>query len=198
MEHVEKSFVDKYRPIKMTYHEMMDSSEFSSSRQLERAVKKITQKDPNFLDPYLMLCEAYQEEGKSNKAEEILDQAYNRAIELITDENGNWPEYLVWGFTENRHIIRAIFNRAVAFWDRGETDQALDLLRKLLKTNPPDNVGARNYILAIRMNISFDEYEDRFDKGGYYDSESINWFEMNAPDYPDEFGWWFEWTDEHM
>lgn len=198
MEHIDKSFVDKYRPVKMNYYEMMDSSEFDSSRDLERAVKKLTNKDPDFLDPYLLLYEEYQMEGKFNKAEEILDNAYHRAIDLITDEDGNWPEYLVWGFTENRHIIRAIFNKAVALWADGETDQALDLLRKLLKTNPSDNIGARDYILAIRMDMSFDEYEERFNKGGFYDSESINWFEMNAPDYPDEFGWWFEWNDEHM
>ena len=198
MEHVEKSFVDKYRPVEVTYYEMMDSSDFASSRDMEREVRKIIKKDPDYLDPYLLLYEVYQEEGKFNTAEEILNQAYNRAIELITDENGNWPEYLVWGFTENRHIIRALFNKAVSLWHNDETDKALDLLRQLLKTNPPDNVGARDYILAIRMNMSFEEYEDRFNKGGYYDSESMDWFKKNAPNFPDEFGWWFEWTDEHI
>ncbi len=31
-----------------------------------------------------------------------------------------------------------------------------------------------------------------------YDSESLKWFEKNAPDFPDVFGWWFDCTDEHM
>lgn len=197
MEYVENSFVDKPHNVQFKYYELVERSDVSS-RDLEQAAKKLIKKDPDFLDSYLLLYEVYQEEEKSKKAEEILDKAYERAIDLITDKNGNWPDYLAWGFTENRHIIRTVMNKAVSSWHEEKTDEALDLFRKLLKTNPPDNVGARDYILAIRMGLSFEKYEARFNKGGYYDSESIRWFEKNAPKYPDEFGWWFDWIEENM
>jgi len=59
-----------------------------------------------------------------------------------------------------------------------------------LKTNPGDNVGARDFILAIRMNMSYETFEKRFNKGGYYDTELTEWFEKNYKKYPDEFEWW--------
>jgi len=198
MNYIENSFVDKNHPVQMKYYELLDSPEIKTSRDMERAMKKLIKQDPNFLDPYLILYEIYQDEGMFDKAEKILDTAYERANNLITDKKGNWPEGLMWGFLENRHIIRTIFNKAVSLWDKEHRDEALDLLRKLLKSNPHDNVGARDYILAIRMGMTFEEYEERFNKGGYYDRESINWFDKNAPKFPDEFGWWFAWHEENI
>ncbi len=52
------------------------------------------------------------------------------------------------------------------------------------------NIGARDYILAIRMNMSFGQFEKRFNKDGYYDSELIKWFDKNHKKFPDEFDWW--------
>ncbi|MDG6219399.1 MAG: hypothetical protein QCI00_08155 [Candidatus Thermoplasmatota archaeon] len=69
-------------------------------------------------------------------------------------------------------------------------NKALDLLRKLLRTNPGDTIGSRNYILAIRMNMKYGEFEDRFDKGGYYGMEMMDWFDGNYKRYPNEFKWW--------
>lgn len=198
MYNIEDSFVDKNRPVQMKYYDTLDRLETANDRKIQRVMEKLIKEDPDFLDPYLILYEIYQDNRKWNKADEILDNAYNRALKLITDKKGNWPEVLLWGFLENRHIIRVIFSKGVHLWDKEKTDEALDIFRKLLKSNPNDNVGARDYILAIRMGISFEAYEERFNKGGYYDSESIKWFEENAPKYPDEFGWWFEWTEENL
>ena len=40
------------------------------------------------------------------------------------------------------------------------------------------------------MGMSLDDFEDRFNKGGYYDSEMIDWFDRNYKDFLDEFSWW--------
>ena len=101
-----------------------------------------------------------------------------------------------WIYLENRHIIRTILNKAISLWDKGENEEALDLLRKLLKTNPDDNIGARNYILAIRTGMTHAGFENKFDKGGCYDSTLYDWFDKNHKKYPDEFGWWTEATKE--
>lgn len=65
-------------------------------------------------------------------------------------------DILEWGWLENRHIIRTILNKAISLWENNHMDEALNLFRNLLKTNPNDNVGARYYILAIRMNMSLE------------------------------------------
>jgi len=137
-----------------------------------------------------LLYEILNDDGNSAEAEKVLDDVYGRALKLITDRKGNWPDILGWGWLENRHIIRAIFNKAVSLWHHNEVGEALDLLRKLLKTNPMDNVGARDYILAIRMGMSFDEFEGRFNRGGYYDIELTEWFDKNYGRFPEEFGTW--------
>ncbi|HDS45400.1 MAG TPA: tetratricopeptide repeat protein [Methanomicrobia archaeon] len=168
-----------------------------STNILKRQLKQLIERDPDYLDPYLLLCDLFRDEDNLLEAERTLNAAYERALNLITDTNGNWPDVLEWVWLENRHIIRTILRKAVALWISEKTGSALDLLRQLLKTNPGDNVGARNYILAIRMGMRFDEFETRFNKGGYYDSDMVNWFEANYKKFPDEFEWWDKETEQY-
>lgn len=94
------------------------------------------------------------------------------------------------GWLENRHIIRTILNKAISLWDNGKTENALELFRKLPDTNPADHVGASHYILAIRMGMSFEKFERRFNKGGYYDLELMDWFDENYKRFQDKFERW--------
>lgn len=194
----DSGFVDQHRPVQSKYYELMERThqENLGYPKAIKLLKRLLEEDPDFLAPYLEIYEIYQIENKEDRARQILDGAYERAIHLITDKQGNWPDILLWGFLENRHIIRTILNKALLEWEDGDTDEALELLRKLLKTNPNDNVGARNYILAIRMGFTFAGFENRFNKGGYYDMELTKWFEEHARKFPEEFGWWFEEMDE--
>lgn len=172
------------------YYDVLEEYTGNNPKTVKKKLKSLIKKDPNFLDSYLLFSEVLEDEGKFKEAEEILDEAYERAIKIITDENGNWPDVMLWGYLSNRHIIRTIFNKAISLWRKGENDQALVLFRKLLKTNPNDNVGARECILAIRMGMSFYEFESRFNKGGYYDYDLFDWFCDNYKKFPDEFDWW--------
>lgn len=115
---------------------------------------------------------------------------------MITDKNGNWPDSLEWAWLENRHIIRAIVEKGVRLWYNQKNDKALQLFRKLLKTNPNDNPGVRFYILAIKMNMTFERFEERFVKGGYYGVEIDDWFNRHFNRFPEEFGWWEKMFDE--
>lgn len=143
-----------------------------------------------------MLYSILQDVGNLQEAVAMLNVAYERALDLITDDQGRWPDKLEWGWLENRHIIRSILNKAIFLWGKGKTEEALDLFRKLLDTNPVDNVGARLYILAIRMGMSLEEFEDRFNKGGYYDSEVMEWFDENYERFLDEFDQWEKMVEE--
>ncbi|MFQ6034619.1 MAG: tetratricopeptide repeat protein [Sedimentisphaerales bacterium] len=195
----QREYVDKDHKVMGSYYDLCEKyCDGRGIKTIKRQLKQLIEKDQDFLDSYLLLCSILQNEGNLQEAEKILDEAYERALRSITDKKGNWPDVLEWGWLENRHIIRTILNKAISLWKKGQIDDALDLLRKLLKTNPGDNVGARDYILAIRMNMSFEEFENRFNKGGYYDMELSDWFDRNYKKFPDEFGWWEKAVEEYV
>lgn len=183
-------YQDRDHHVMTPYYNLCEMAPKYKIQTVKRKLKEFIKNDPEFLDPYLFLRDIYEYENKNEQANRLLDEAFSKAIELITDEKGNWPDILEWAWLENRHIIRTILNKALSAWKNKETDEALDLLRKLLRTNPGDNIGARDFILAIRMNMSYDEFEDTFNKGGYYDMELMDWFDDNYKRFPDEFDWW--------
>ncbi len=182
-----REFVDKKRPVMREWYDLIERAENLGIEGIKEEAKELIKKDPDFLDPYTLLFEILQDEGDFEGAEAMLDEAYQRAIRLITDKEGNWPDLLEWGFLENRHIIRAIVNKGLWLWDNGENEEALSIFRNLLRTNENDNVGARFYILGIRMDMTFEEFQDRFDKGGYYDRDIVEWFAENMDKFPEEF-----------
>ena len=195
----QREYVDKDHKVMGSYYDLCEKyCDGRGRKTIKKQLKQLIEKDQDFLDPYLLLRDILRNEGSLQEAEKVLDEAYERALRSITDEKGNWPDVLEWGWLENRHIIRTILNKAILLWKNKRIDNALDLFRKLLKTNPVDNVGARNYILAIRMDMSFEEFEERFNKGGYYDTELSDWFDENYKRFPDEFDWWEKAVKKYM
>ncbi|MBN2378307.1 tetratricopeptide repeat protein [candidate division WOR-3 bacterium] len=191
-----REFYDKERKASAEYYDICESYNGRNAKIVKLRLKKIIKTDPNFLDAYLFLNDLLQDEGKVKEAEKLTDEAYRRAISLITNKEGNWPDVIEWAWLDNRHIVKAIYNKAVSLWHKKQTDEALNLLRKLLRTNPNDNIGARNMILGIRMGMTFTEFETRFNKGGFYDAELFDWFDENYKKFPDEFDWWDKATEE--
>ncbi len=194
----QREYVDKDHKVMNIYYDLCERYNGRNAKSIKKQLKQLIEKDPDFLDSYLLLYEILQDEGNLSEAEKVLNDAYERALKLITDKKGNWPDILEWGRLRNRHIIRTILNKAIWLWENKKIDNALDLFRKLLKTNPGDNVGARYYILAIRMNMSFEEFENRFNKEGYYDMELSDWFDENYKRFPEEFDWWEKAIEEYM
>jgi len=193
----EREYVDKDHEVMDEYYGLCESYDGRNIKTVKRQLLQLIERDPDFFDSYLFLFELLQDEGNFPEAEKILDRAYNRAINLITDKQGRWPDKLEWGWLENRHIIRTIVNKAVLLWSRDETEPALKLLRNLLKTNPLDNPGVRYYILGIKMNMGFEEFEDRFNRGGFWDIEIDHWFKENYEKFPEEFDWWEKAIEEY-
>lgn len=192
-----KYFVDKDHKIMSEYYDFIDSEE-RSPEETEKEMQKFIEKDPLFLDPYLILFDLYQHNDDLDKAHEILESAYQKAIKLITDKKGNWPKKMLWGHLENRHIVRTLLKKALNLWIKDKRDDSLELLRKLLRSNPNDNIGARTYILAIRLGMNFDKFEKQMlSKDGYgYDGQKMWKFEKKMKDFPDEFDWWFKLMEE--
>ncbi|HUV85707.1 MAG TPA: tetratricopeptide repeat protein [bacterium] len=190
-------FVDKDREVMSAYYDFCDyyDSEDFDYGTGEKLLREFIDEDPDFLDSYLTLREILLERGKYAKAERLLNEAYVRALQLIRDAAGNWPDELPWDRWGNRHIIRALLAKAEDLWEAGENEKALDILRRLLRTNLNDNIGARYYILAIRLGMDFDTFYERFeDEYGYYDGSILEWFNGNYSLFPEDF--WGVWVEE--
>ncbi len=191
-----REFIDRDHNVANAYYALRERFNGRNMAFIKREAKKLIEQDPDFLDSYILLYEMLEEQVNFKESDEILDEAYKRALALITDEEGNWPDLLEWGWLENRHIIRTLLNKAISFWRHKQNENALDLFRNLLKASPTDQSGARNFILAIRMGFSYNEFWRRFDKGGYFDEELPDWFEEHCKKFPDEFEGWEEVINE--
>jgi tetratricopeptide (TPR) repeat protein len=186
-------FVDKIRPAEAKLEQLEDMYGECDARELIGKVEALIKEDPYFLDSYAFLGELY-DEFDDPRANQLCETAYKKALELIADKKGNWPAELSWEEDNNRHILGALLNKAMLDWSEGRNDDALKLMRKMLKADPQDEPGVRFFILAIRSDMTYDEFYEKFDDVEMFDEEVENWFERYSPHYPDEFE--FLLTDE--
>lgn len=186
-------FLDANHEAMDTYYELMNRN--ISQEKVKEALQQLIVIDPDFYDPYAQLAYLFQNEEEYKKAGKILFLGYQRAIARITDKDNNFPKSLPWLWLENRHIIRVIDAWANNLWEEGRLSEALVIFRKLLQSNPNDNIGARWNILAIRLGLEPD-FETMFetkDMPGYMDAGKVSdWFDKESKKFPDEFDWWYK------
>lgn len=183
----QKEFIDRYRFTRDKYIDLLNS-EFNNTKLIEE-LKKLMDEDPDYLYPYLKLVKILKEEDQIHEADKVLENAYIRALNLIIDESDRWPGKMEGCWLPNWHILRTILEKAISLWETGETDDALNLFRKLLKTNPNDEFGVRNYILGIRMNLGYHDFQKWVGNDENHEAV-LDWFEENYSLFPDEFGQW--------
>lgn len=190
-------FIDDDRfEVQELYWNFVENEEQSLTKGIN-ALKEMIKKDSDFYDPYVTLAEYYFAKNKPVQASEVMKEGYNRAMKRLI-KKGRFPDMLNWGFIENRHIIRMLFNYAMYLWEVGEKDEALRIFLQLLASNPNDNIGARYAIVAMLEGMaSMNVFEKKFEtKEGYLDGMKVEkWFEKAAKKHPEEIGWWFELDD---
>ncbi|MFW5702780.1 MAG: hypothetical protein ACOCXP_02320 [Candidatus Dojkabacteria bacterium] len=185
-----KEFIAKPSPIIDECYELFDNESADLDR-LKKELKKLIIEDPYFCDPYISLAEIYQDEDNFFAALDFRMQAFQAAMSQVANKEGEIPQKLEWGWIENRHIIRAIDMWAYELWYMDLPEVALGLFRQLLKANIGDNIGARNAILAINLNLAPDFVTQWETKEGFLDGgKMMGWFDKNYKKFPEEFGWW--------
>jgi len=190
-------FIDKDRfEVNEMYFNFLESSEQDNIKKSVKSLKAMIKKDSNFFDPYITLHEYYLMDRDFKNAIKIIELGFQRAIDLV-DKNGKFPDILNWGFIENRHVIRMIFNFAMFIWANDEDKEiALNIFMELLKSNHNDNIGARYSIVAILENFnSQEEYEEHFESenGMGLEYEALEkWFYQSAQKHLSIIGWWFD------
>ncbi len=190
-------FIDRDRfKVSEMYFDFLESPIQDNIKKNIQALRAMIKKDKNFFDPYITLHEYYLMDRDFKNAIKTMEQGFQRAIDLI-DNDGKFPDSLNWGFIENRHIIRMIFNFAMFVWSNDEDKEiALNIFMELLKSNPNDNIGARYSIAAILEGFgSQEEYEEHFESenGMGLEYEALEkWFCESAQKHLDVIGWWLE------
>lgn len=185
-------FIDRDRPVMHKFYDLGERAARLKPATLERELRALIARDPDFLDCYAMLAGLLHHVGRAEEAEQLVAEAGNRALRLVSGRSGKWPQLLAWGWLENRHIIRALDAFAIELWTTGQRDKALDLFRGLLASNPDDNIGARHSILAIRLGLAADTWSDPFatPEGFLKAKEVFEWFDRESEQFPDEFAQW--------
>lgn len=154
-------------------------------------VMRVLVKDRDFLDPYLYIVEALVDQGHEKEATDLAEQAFVRALGMILDIDGSWPDELVWGFHENRHIIKVLMRKADYEWRQGRTDNALALYKNLLKTNLSDNIGARYAIVGIRNGLTYNKYMQQVWPDQMTLARNVEvWFKKHAPKCAEDLAEW--------
>jgi len=180
-------FVDVKKDAERELEKIRELEREGKVEEFKEGLKKLIEKDPYYLEPYVILSDVYEMEGRLKDAEYLLREAYLRAKELIS-KKGNLPDRLEWRHLTNRHIIKALINWGIFLWELGEVEEALKVLKEVYEMNPQDEPGVRYYILAILEGMSFDEFEQVFTKDGEYNREDLeHWFEKHSKEHPDLF-----------
>jgi len=190
--------VDKDRfKVNEMYWSFLESSIANDPKKSIEKLKEIIKRDPNYFDPYITLHEYYFSEQKAKEAFEILTKGYDRAMKLII-KNDRFPDEMLWGFTENRHIIRIIFAYATLVWLADDKNKALIIMLQLLKSNPNDNIGARYQIVGILEGYACaEDLDEMFDIDFGMDAMKIeNWFYEKVQRHKNILGWWLKLEEE--
>jgi len=187
--------IDRFKVAEI-YWDFLESAAADDTEESIVALKKIIKKDPDYFDPYISLYECYMDMHDTKNAVEILQQGYRRSMDLIAAE-GIFPEELSWGYMENRHIIRLLFNMATMLWATGIVLSALSIFLQLLRSNPKDNIGARYAAVALLEGYkTYEHFEMEFEEKGVFDMESMeSWFRTSVVKHQEFMGSWLDFAE---
>ena len=87
-------FIDKDRKVSAAYYDLQEKYDGTNAKTTKTKIEKLIKEDPDFFDTYLLLVNILEDEGKFEEAAQILESDFNRAINLISYKNVNWPDVL--------------------------------------------------------------------------------------------------------
>lgn len=155
-------FEDEYHEHVETYYDCLELWEELDSDRLEayspilHQLHQLTTLIPKYVDPLNLSATIHYWCDDTAFADRLVEQAYHRAVNRIVLGDGRWPDEMIWGWAENRHLLRALEAYSLLQWRKGELQQAISVLQQILKMNPNDNQGARFYLLAILLGYTWD------------------------------------------
>lgn len=188
---------DKYiNPIDyLTFNSLMGSFDFMPEEiddpekfnNVFHFLLELNHKAPNFILSYeyaLGMLLRFEPNEQTETLRIDLEQRKIKACEYVAQQDNIFKKKVIWGYHENRPLIRGLMLKADRLWEAGQLKEAHELFSKIYKTNKNDNVGARYSIKATAEGISFAEFEARFTytdgPDTFFKMDEINqWLEKN-------------------
>jgi hypothetical protein len=183
--YIKRQDLKDYSNLMMEYdfapEEIQDENEFNIVFQY---LVNLTIKAPDFLPAYenCLRMIAYLELDKEIEAiQNDIEVRWIQACLRIAEKENIFKKTVLWGWHENRPLVRGLNSEANRLWTIGEIQEANQLFSKILKTNENDNIGARYSVKATSEGMSYIEFKKRFtfsnDNGSYYKNKELGeWF----------------------
>lgn len=175
-----KDFVELMMTCDFMPEELQSNHEFNLTMQY---LSNLTIKAPDFLPPYEYIIRMIGELEPNSDLEWIqndLEQRWIEACERIAEKEDIFKKSVEWAYMENRPLIRGLYLGAEKLWKDGQFELANTYFKKILKTNPDDNIGARYVVKATDEGMSYDEFCERFtfedNFGTFYNNELTKWY----------------------
>lgn len=189
--HQESDYIDKANY--QAFNEMMVNCDFmpediQDKKEFDFVLNYLlglSLRAPNFILLYeytLGMLNRLKSTEEIDKLKNNLEQRKIAACEFVAHQDDIFKKTVVWGFHENRPLIRGLMRKADKLWELGQLKEANELFSNIYKTNKNDNVGARYSIKATAEGMSFVEFEKRFTyhegNDAFYKAEEISkWFD---------------------
>ena len=105
---------------------------------------------PQCADAHLILA---QETRDAGEALELYRRAVAAGAEAVGGTAFEDDAGLFWGLIQTRPYMRARHELALALWEAGDRDEAIDHYRDMLRLNPNDNQGIRYLLMDALLEL---------------------------------------------
>jgi tetratricopeptide (TPR) repeat protein len=175
-----KDFVQLMLSCEFMPEEIQDDVKFNI---LFQYLGNLTIKAPDFLPPYeytIRMIAELEPDKELEWLQKDLEQRWFDACERIAQKEGIFNKTVEWAYMENRPLIRGLYFGAESLWKNGQLELANEHFKKILKTNPDDNIGARYAVKATAERMSYEVFSEKFTfedtYGTFYNNELSKWY----------------------
>jgi tetratricopeptide (TPR) repeat protein len=140
------------------FHRGCEFLEDGQITEAEKIFKSVLAQMPDHIDAIHHLAIVNLNQGLSAQARELWQQAVRIGRKAFPPDFQPGQDHLPWDLLDNRPFLRALHGLALAKFNSGETEEALQLFQELLALNPFDNQGAR--VMAVESLFKLGRFED--------------------------------------
>jgi tetratricopeptide (TPR) repeat protein len=151
-------YPELYRSLMGDFHMGCELYEEDKLDQAERVFRAVLGQMPDHLDAIHHLATVLSQRNQASQARDLWDQAVRIGRKAFPQDFELGRDRLEWGWLENRPFLRCLHGLALAKYNEGKTEDALQLCEELLSLNPNDNQGVR--AIAEEVLFKLGRFED--------------------------------------
>ncbi len=151
-------FPDVYNDLRDEFFSGCESYEKGHLDEAERAFRAVLARMPDHLDALHHLAIVLSKRNLGDQALDLWEQAVRIGRKGFPQGFEAGLDRLEWGWLGNRPFLRSLQGLALARYEDGKLEEALDLFQELLSLNPNDNQGVRAMVVQALFELG--RFED--------------------------------------